>query len=30
MNRTDAFALLTASTKNPSLIKHMLPVEAVQ
>ena len=28
MNRADAFALLTEYTKNPSLIKHMLAVEA--
>jgi hypothetical protein len=28
MNRADAFALVTEYTKNPSLIKHMLAVEA--
>jgi putative nucleotidyltransferase with HDIG domain len=28
MNRADAFALLNEHTKNPSLIKHMLAVEA--
>ena len=28
MNRTDAFTLLCEYTKNPSLIKHMLAVEA--
>ncbi|HMC65102.1 MAG TPA: HD domain-containing protein [Gemmataceae bacterium] len=28
MNRADAFALLQEYTKNPSLIKHMLAVEA--
>lgn len=28
MNRADAFALLNEYTKNPSLIKHMLAVEA--
>jgi putative nucleotidyltransferase with HDIG domain len=28
MNRADAFALLTEYTQNPSLIKHMLAVEA--
>jgi putative nucleotidyltransferase with HDIG domain len=28
MTRTDAFALLSEYTKNPSLIKHMLAVEA--
>ncbi len=28
MNRADAFALLTEHTHNPSLIKHMLAVEA--
>ena len=28
MNRADAFALLTEYTKNPSLVKHMLAVEA--
>ena len=28
MNRADAYALLTEYTKNPSLIKHMLAVEA--
>src|SRR5436853_293083 len=28
MNRTDAFALLNEYTKNPSLVKHMLAVEA--
>src|SRR3989442_1444068 len=28
MNRADAFALLNEYTKNPSLVKHMLAVEA--
>jgi putative nucleotidyltransferase with HDIG domain len=28
MNRAEAFTLLTEHTKNPSLIKHMLAVEA--
>src|SRR5947209_9844029 len=28
MNRADAYALLTEYTKNPSLVKHMLAVEA--
>ena len=28
MNRADAFALVTEYTQNPSLIKHMLSVEA--
>lgn len=28
MNRADAFALVTEYTKNPSLVKHMLAVEA--
>ncbi len=28
MNRADAFALMTEYTKDPSLIKHMLAVEA--
>jgi putative nucleotidyltransferase with HDIG domain len=28
MNRTDAYALLNEYTQNPSLIKHMLAVEA--
>jgi putative nucleotidyltransferase with HDIG domain len=28
MNRSDAYALLTEYTQNPSLIKHMLAVEA--
>jgi putative nucleotidyltransferase with HDIG domain len=28
MNRTEAFALLTEYTQNPSLVKHMLAVEA--
>src|SRR6266508_2744914 len=28
MSRADAFALLTQYTKNPSLVKHMLAVEA--
>ncbi len=28
MNRAEAFALLSAYTQNPSLIKHMLAVEA--
>jgi putative nucleotidyltransferase with HDIG domain len=28
MNRADAFALVSEYTKNPSLIKHMLAVEA--
>lgn len=28
MNRADAYALVTEYTKNPSLIKHMLSVEA--
>src|SRR6266542_6171749 len=28
MTRADAFALLNEYTKNPSLIKHMLAVEA--
>jgi putative nucleotidyltransferase with HDIG domain len=28
MNRAEAFALLTEYTKNPSLVKHMLAVEA--
>ncbi len=28
MNRTDAYALLTQYTQSPSLIKHMLAVEA--
>ena len=28
MNRADAFALVTEYTQNPSLIKHMLAVEA--
>ena len=28
MNRTGAYALLTEYTKNPSLVKHMLAVEA--
>src|SRR5882724_2857057 len=28
MNRADAFALLMEHTKNPSLIRHMLAVEA--
>ena len=28
MNRADAFALLCEYTKNPSLVKHMLAVEA--
>src|SRR5712671_8140006 len=28
MNRTDALALLTEHTKDPSLLKHMLAVEA--
>src|SRR5262245_5511530 len=28
MNRADAFALLTEYTTNPSLVKHMLAVEA--
>jgi putative nucleotidyltransferase with HDIG domain len=28
MNRTDAFTLLSEYTKNPSLVKHMLAVEA--
>jgi putative nucleotidyltransferase with HDIG domain len=28
MNRADAFALLTEYTSNPSLVKHMLAVEA--
>jgi putative nucleotidyltransferase with HDIG domain len=28
MNRADAYALVTEHTKNPSLIKHMLAVEA--
>jgi putative nucleotidyltransferase with HDIG domain len=28
MNRADAFALMTEYTQNPSLIKHMLAVEA--
>src|SRR3989449_10893289 len=28
MNRADAFKLLTQYTRNPSLIKHMLAVEA--
>jgi predicted hydrolase (HD superfamily) len=28
MNRADALALLTEYTQNPSLVKHMLAVEA--
>src|SRR6478736_1157585 len=28
MNRADAFTLMTEYTKNPSLVKHMLAVEA--
>ena len=28
MNRADAYALVTEYTQNPSLVKHMLAVEA--
>ncbi len=30
MNRADTYALMTEYTKDPSLIKHMLAVEAVR
>ena len=30
MNRADAYALMTEHTKDPSLVKHMLAVEAVR